>query len=199
MRRLLLLFLFIAIFKNHANAALPIGIYMGGRIGSNIYNKNYKDTKYSQDNYKYYEDENSPITGSLNIGARFLNLRAELEYLYTYNTATLNYVNMTNGKSDEKNFSSNTIMGNIYINFFKFALIKFYLNAGLGYTDFSSNFIDNKDEITYSFGGGVSISAAEVLSLDLGVRYIDMGHVKMFEENYHLYNVNLYLGARFGF
>lgn len=169
-----------------ANAALPIGGYVGIRGGASV--KGQEETK---DTYKI-KSEKSPMA-SVNAGVRLGSLRGELEYLYRYKVQSIKFNN-----GSDKDVSSKSVMGNMYYNALSLPFLRLYINAGVGYTDFSTNIIKD-GSFTYSLGFGVSLTMAEFFSIDAGTRYFDMGKAEINGQKTRLYANDLYLGFRFGF
>lgn len=126
-------------------------------------------------------------------GIRMFKVRAELEYIYGDNFANL--------KSDGyKKLDSNTMVVNLYYNFFDLNLVKLYLNAGLGTSKLKSSALEkNKDNFTWLTGFGGNISLLETVNLDMGYRYFDMGNIKTKKTSRSINKQEIYAAIRFGF
>ena len=184
----IILTLFFITSINNAHAILPIGGYVGARGGISLKNqdKNLNNVK--------IDSTSNPSIG-INAGVRFLRLRGELEYLYRYKNQNLKSFN---GSTSQLN--SNSLMGNLYYNVFDVPFVKIFVNGGVGYTSFNSNIPSNTNgNFTYNLGLGTTLSLADVISVDAGYRYFDMGDIKIGTRQSHIYANDIYVGLRFGF
>lgn len=183
-----ILFFCVAILANLgiANAALPIGGYVGLRGGLSV-----KSQDLTKGDFKL-ESEASPFV-SANAGIRLLKFRGELEYIYR------NKIQEIKLSTKSKDVSTTSLMANLYYNVISIPFARLYINGGLGYTDFSTNYINTNNTFTYSLGLGASFTLAEAFSIDAGYRYFDMGKVKISGRKDRIYANDLYVGLRFGF
>ena len=92
---------------NNANAALPLGAYIGvkGSYSSGL-------SSISVDEILSLDDSDNPAFFSISAGVRLLRLRGELEYTKRYHMQTL-----TLSDGSTKDLSNDSIMGNLYYNF----------------------------------------------------------------------------------
>lgn len=173
-----------------AHALLPAGIYYGFKGGVNTVAK---DNKISTSNLDI--KGGNPFVAA-DIGIRLLDFRFEVEYAYRYNFSEYKY----NNKS--KDISAQNIMGNVYYNFIDLSLVKLYVNGGIGETKFSGGSIVKKnDSFTWNAGLGANVSLLNVLNLDVGYRYVDMGdlEIKNSKTKVAQKSHDIYAGLRFGF
>ena len=172
--------------SSYAYAALPIGAYVGLGGGVSV-NTNSKKS----DSFKI--DSNTLPFVNLNVGLRFLRIRGELEYIYRYESQKVK----TAGYSDE--ISSSSVMGNLYYNLVEIPFFRIYVNGGIGYTDFGSNFVKDDKTFSYALGAGVGFTLSEMFTINVGYRYHDMGKPEILNDKVHVYSNDIYVGLSFGF
>ncbi len=177
MRRIFILFSFVIcfLFLNSANALLPVGISGGLRVG-NSFN--------SIKNAKNGMKDDGSLFVAPNIGVKLFSLRGELEYIYRDKFL----------KVADHSAKAESVMFNLYYNFFDLYLAKLYVNGGYGNTKFSCNG-DKKNNNTYNVGLGANISLFDIVNVDAGYRYVNMGKVNSARIDSH----DIYVGLRFGF
>ena len=176
-------------FASAANAALPIGGYVGLRGGVSVPFSNDK-------NYEFDMDGNTAPFIGVNGGVRLLSLRGELEYLYRHKVMD---VDLKNSSSSEQDVSTSSIMANLYYNALELPFFRLYVNGGVGYTYLDTNVDSNNGSFSWSAGLGVSFTLAETFSLDVGYRYFDMGDIKVNGKSESINSNDIYVGLRFGF
>lgn len=177
MRRIFILFSFVIcfLFLNSANALLPIGINGGLRIG-NSFN--------SIKNAKNGMKDDASLFVAPSIGVKLFSLRGELEYIYRDK-----FLKVANHST-----KAESVMFNLYYNFFDLYLAKLYVNGGYGNTKFSCNG-DKENNNTYDVGLGANISLFDAVNIDAGYRYVNMGKVN----STRIDSRDIYVGLRFGF
>lgn len=168
-------FLFISLSLAKANAFLPFGLNAGLRFGNSSNNKESKARDIKKD---------SKFFVAPNINFRLFSLRGELEYIYRHNFLKIN----------NSSVRAETVMANLYYNFFDIYLAKLYVNGGYGNTKFTgAGSHENKN--TFSVGLGANISLFDALNVDAGYRYINMGKINSVRQDSH----DIYVGFRIGF
>ena len=177
MKKLFILFCFVVyfLFLNSANALLPVGINGGLRIGNSF--NNVKSIRNDTKN-------DSKLFVAPSIGIKLFSLRGEVEYIYRDKFLK---INDTSAKAE-------SIMFNLYYNFFDLYLAKLYVNGGYGNTKFSCG-SENKNNGTYSVGFGANISLFDTMNIDVGYKYMDMGKINSTRVDSH----DIYFGLRFSF
>ncbi len=187
MKKSFKIFVFMFLFcSSYAYAGLPIGAYVGVGGGVPISTNTKKG-----DSFKI-ENNSTPFV-NLSAGLRFLRFRGELEYIYRYENQNIKMEN------DDKRISSSSVMGNLYYNFIEIPFVRFYVNGGLGYTDFSSKIVKDNGDFSYSLGFGAGFTMFEAFTLNVGYRYHDMGRSEVLNKKVHFYSNDVYVGIRMGF
>ena len=191
MKKILFIVLFF-VFSTFATAGiLPFGVNYGFKIGTSMSNTK----SIAVDGEKVKINSDTALSLSANAGIRLMKLRFELEYLYQNNIKKIPLENCN------KKISSTSVVGNLYYNIIDLPIVKFFINGGLGNTHFTTVYLKNNDKLTYIAGLGVTLSALDIVSFDIGYRYINMGKFKIdgIDKKQHFYNNNIYVGIRFGF
>ncbi len=173
-----------------AHAIIPVGAYYGFKGGLTMQDKDINKTTGDTTKNK---DKNYFL--SADVGVRLLKFRLELEY--TFRPDTTKVASLI--KKDD--VVAHNIMGNVYYNFLELPFFKFYVNGGIGNTKFTgSSNIDKSNSFTWSAGLGTNFSLFNVVNLDVGYRYVDMGEVKFKSgKNIDKHAHDIYAGVRFGF
>jgi opacity protein-like surface antigen len=167
---------------------LPVGGYFGLRGGASI-----NAIKTEKNNYEL-ESKKSAFMGA-NAGIRLFSFRAELEGLYRPNS-----INIKKPSSQSEKGSSGTAFANLYYNVIDLPFIRGYLGGGVGYTKFTQDYLtDNKNSFAYNFGLGVTATFIDILSVDVGYRYVHQGDVEINTTKLSVNSNDLYAGLRFGF
>lgn len=192
MKKFILSIISLLFISTNAHAILPFGIYYGVKGGMTMQNKDIKQIVFNNEKTK---NKKNNYFASANVGIKFLKFRGELEY--TIRPETTKLISLI---TDKKIMAQN-LMGNLYYNFLELPLLKFYINAGAGETKFTgSSSIETKNNFTWLAGLGINLSLLDVVNVDVGYRYVDMGTLefKNGEKNDKQAH-DIYVGLRFGF
>lgn len=191
LQKILLILVATVFLPIKAHALLPVGIYYGIKGGINTAGSDSKLPTSEELDLK----GGNPFAAA-NVGLKLLDFRFELEYAYRYK------FNKYNNGIKEKNINAQNLMANAYYNFLELPLLKFYINGGVGNTKFSGvSGIKNEDNFTWNAGLGVNFSLIDIINLDVGYRYVDMGDLEIKNNNLKLAQKShdIYAGLRFGF
>jgi opacity protein-like surface antigen len=173
-------------------ALLPFGAYFGPRVGMG-----FEKNKSSGSETKIIDlSTKFPTHLGLVAGIRVLGFRADLEYNCALNLAKST---IFSGVADD--IDGHSMLFNLYYNLLDVSFLKFYLNGGLGGTMFAKRVAFKKTNSSFSWlaGAGITFSLINIINLDLGYRFINLGEVKLGNSNLKQNSNNIYLGLRFGF
>ncbi len=186
-------------FANNAAAGCN-GLYIGVRGGGS---NPTIDDKTAGSNRFDTGGTDLMLSGAL--GYRHNYFRAEVEYIWrdtnekkdkpVYDPDFDIYVGGATGELDYTSY-----MFNIYLDLAPYTWFTPYLSAGVGMTRLEYTFkyadgTDNydKDNFTWSVGGGISAKMTNKLNLDVGYRYFDFGKI----DGAQLHNHEVYGGLRY--
>jgi opacity protein-like surface antigen len=190
MKKLLIMIVLLFTLPIRTGVALPIGVYAGVKGGMGITNKNTKTTNNIAINPE--SKDGSPFV-SVDVGVRLLDFRFELEYTYIHNLSKVEI------SSTSKNITAENKMANIYYNFYGLPLVKFYVNGGVGTTNFSGKNKSNNN-FAWNLGLGINLSLLNIINIDVGYRYVDMGELQIEGgPKMNQSSNDVYVGLRFGF
>ncbi len=193
------------------NAALAScdGPYLAVRGGVANHTLGDKDENVATDKKLDIDDNSGMFSGAL--GYRYKYFRFEAEYVYRQDAEDSNtsFAELPSGgmvasrRSSE--FSSKSYMANVYWDLSPYTMFTPYLSAGLGVTSLEYTFKMNdsynntvkydKDNFTWSVGGGISAQVTTRFNIDLGYRYYDMGDL----DSGAVHNHEVYGGLRYTF
>lgn len=182
---ILFIFIFIIVSVTKANAILPVGFYFGAK-GSQYIGTHSNNNKYNLD------INDSSFSPSFVVGARLLDLRAELEYMYRFNSSKI-----SNGIKNKK-FDTDIKMLNVYYDFFEFLFFKLYANAGIGKYDIKTSLVETDNSKVWNVGIGTTFSLLNILNVDAGIRHVNMGKMKYIDKTSKQSFEEIYAGIRFG-
>lgn len=132
---------------------------------------------------------------SLNIDKERLMISGALGYRYEHWRGELEYVWRKYSKDDNEfntsKFKSYSYMLNAFYDVLPYNWWTPYVNAGIGLTQLKYNDFDNTSGLsntndgnykplnfTWSVGAGLSLKVTNRFNVDLGYRYLDMGHIR---------------------
>ena len=185
------------------------GPYLAVRGGVANHTLGDKDENVATDKKLDIDDNSGMFSGAL--GYRYKYFRFEAEYVYRQDAEDSNtsFAELPSGgmvasrRSSE--FSSKSYMANVYWDLSPYTMFTPYLSAGLGITSLEYTFKMNdsynntvkydKDNFTWSVGGGISAQVTTRFNIDLGYRYYDMGDL----DSGAVHNHEVYGGLRYTF
>jgi opacity protein-like surface antigen len=177
---------------------------VGPRVGMNINSGKTSGTSSLADDLVPGENslETDILSGkkSFYIGAvagiRFLGFRADLEYGFRNGLAETRL----NDNLELETINAHNIFVNLYYNVLSFSFIKAYVNGGIGNVSFVKNFNSKiNSEFAWLLGFGLNFSLFEVMNLDFGYRYVNMGKLKLSGAALERISNDIFVGLRFGF
>lgn len=172
------------------------GIYLAGRGG--IFKNHFKKKQTGGFDTTELDKQQFMMSGAL--GYRYDYWRTEMEYVWRQKNE---YHDQEMGFTHR--FKTHSLMWNNYIDFAPYSWFTPYAGVGLGYTNIkykSSDDIDqvtmmdkDKNNFTWSLGGGISVKVTNRINVDVGYRYYDIGSF----ENEDVTLQEVYGGLRYVF
>ena len=148
------------VYVNRANVS-DSSVYVSVKGGLNIGSVKADGEKFSEDTFSV----NAALGGKI---VDFSNgaLRGEVEYTYNEDL-----------KDKGAEYGSDLLMANLYYDFDINSFVTPYVGAGLGVAFNDDKYAGNSDDGTscaYSFSAGLNIPVNNMVSFDLGYRYLNM-------------------------
>jgi opacity protein-like surface antigen len=195
-----------------AKALLPFGIYFGPKVGISLNRTSEQKQDPAIDmitDLAKNSDYNTALklataknsfSGGAVAGVRFLGFRIDGEY--NFRSKIAEPVIKIEGIDAVKAYTINghNILLNGYYNLLDLNFVKIYGGVSVGQTIFVKNLKEKINTAnTWGGGGGVTFSLLNLLNVDVGYRYLDMGKMQLDNVESKQFSHDISLGIRLGF
>ena len=186
-----------------SNASARDGVYLAVRGGWSDYNMN-KDSDSTTTTARADFGDTWMVSGAL--GYRYKFFRIEAEYIHRGDEEdSFKYNDGYADRERKSSLESDSYMANAYIDILPNYWISPYISGGIGMTSLSLTNEDpgglsvqeshDKDNFTWTAGGGLTLRLNRCLNIDFGYRYFSFGKLEESNVNAHEY----YGGLRYTF